>query len=344
MTEHEVKRGGAERSDQRIVALTGVAGALGSALLRELEADRRYYKVVAIDLRKPSFPLIKTRFHKIDLTLPDSDAQIAAVLRGESVDTLVHLAFLGNFTHRAAWAHELESIGTMHVLNACYESPVTRYVHWGHSICYGARADNSAYLREDHPLARNHDAEGTFFLDKIDAEEQVRRFAQERPGVAVTVLRVAPLVYPGGENFISRLLQGRTVPVLMGYDPLVQLVHLDDAVQAFKRVTDETHPGVYNIASDGVLPLRTIVGLLGQVPVPVPWILARRVAGFLWMGQVVDVPPSFLNFLRYPCVMDTTRARTALQLVPRYNIHEILAEFIGSPARERVTDRAAAPR
>ncbi len=324
--------GEAKRPSGRVVALTGARGPLGLELIRRLERDRHYDKVVAFDLQKPPFPLEKTQFHKIDLTLPDADSQMASVLRGEGVDTFIHLAFLSDFTHRSAWAHELESIGTMHVLNACSESRVSRYVHWNQGMCYGAHARNPAFLSEDHPLRASSSPNDTFFADKIDAERQVRAFADERDGVSVTVLRLAPVLSPNGTNFISRMLRSRLIPVLMGYDPLVQFLHPEDAVRALKLVVDHDAPGVFNIAGDGVLPLRTVVGLLGRVPMPIPRPVARRVTGVLWMGQVIDVPPSFLNFLKYPCVLDTDRVRRELGFTPRYDIHAILATLVGETA------------
>lgn len=330
---------GRETGD-RVVALTGAHGFLGSEIIRRLEADRRYYKVVAFDLRKPEFPLEKTQFYKLDLTLPGADAQLAAILRGEQVDTFVHLAFLSDFTHRSAWAHELESIGTMHVLNASSESRVKRFVMWSQGICYGANPQNPAYLREDHPLDGVSGPNDTFFADKIDAERQVHQFGAERPEVTVTVLRMAPILAPGGINFISRMLANRTIPVLLGYDPLLQLLHPQDACRALKQVVDHEHPGVFNIASGGVLPLRTVIGLLGRMPIPMPASLATRVSRVLWMGQIIDVPPSFLSFLRYPCVLDIDKARSELGFEPEHDIHSILAELAGRPSAGSAAPRA----
>jgi len=320
---------------ERVVALTGARGMLGSALIRGLEKDLRYSKVVAFDLQKPDFPLEKTVFHKIDLTLPGVDAEMAGVVRAEQVDTFVHLAFLSNFTHRTSWAHELESIGTLHVLNACTESRIRKVVLWSQSLCYGASPDNPAYLREGHELVGAARANDSFFSDKIDAERQVRDFAEEHADRRVTVLRMAPILDQGASNFISRMLSSRTIPVLLGHDPLLQFLHRDDANRALKLVVDEDHAGVFNIAADGVLPLRTITGLLGRLPLPLPLPLARRVAGVLWMGQVIDVPPSFLDYLRYPCVMDTEKAQQEMRFFAEHDIHEILAEMAGRAEADR---------
>src|SRR5262249_2252087 len=111
---------------ERVVAVTGAYSFMGAELIKRLEEDRRYYKVVAIDLRKPAFPLTKTQFHRIDLTVPTADADIAAILKREGVETFVHAAFLSSPTHNSSWAHELESIGTVHVWNACSEAKIRK--------------------------------------------------------------------------------------------------------------------------------------------------------------------------------------------------------------------------
>src|SRR5262249_25846676 len=104
-------------AEQRVVAVTGAYSYIGAELIKRLERDRRYYKVLAIDVRKPTFPLHKTQFHKVDLTLPTADADLAAIWKREGVDTVLHNAFLSTPTHANPWAHELESIGTRHGLN-----------------------------------------------------------------------------------------------------------------------------------------------------------------------------------------------------------------------------------
>src|SRR5688572_27030906 len=89
-------------SEQRVVAVTGVCSFVGGELCKRLEEDRRYYKVLAIDIRKPPFPLQKTQFCKVDLTLPAADADLAAILSREGVETFVHAAFLSKPTHQSA--------------------------------------------------------------------------------------------------------------------------------------------------------------------------------------------------------------------------------------------------
>ena len=81
------------------------------------------------------------------------------------MDTLLHLAFLSSPTHASAWAHELESVGTMHVLNAARRVTLRKLILWSQTILYGAHPTNPNFLTERHPLRA--DAEDPFFADKI---------------------------------------------------------------------------------------------------------------------------------------------------------------------------------
>lgn len=313
--------------ERRTVAVTGVRSFIGAEIVKRLEEDRRYEKILAFDLRKPDFPLDKTQFYKVDLTLPTADADMAAILDREQVDTVVHAAFLSHPTHASAWAHELEDIGTMHVLNACAETRIRKLVLSSTTLVYGARPLNPNFLSESHEL-KGH-PRSRFITDKVSAEKQVRRYRQENPDTLVTVLRVAPTLGPTVNNFVTRFFSRPVCPMLMGYDPLMQFIHEQDAIDAFKIAIDGEFPGEFNIVGDGVLPYSTILAMMGKFPVPLPHFLAYPLSNALWMTQVFDSPPNMLDFVRYLCVADGQKARDVLQFQPRYDIKATIHDFLG---------------
>src|SRR5215472_8435840 len=117
------KDGASRRSGRRrrrraggTVAVTGIHGSLASALVRRLEEDDRYERLVLLDVRAPSMPLRKAVFHKVDLTEPLADGLVAEVLRCEQVETIVHLALREAPRPLREEAHELETVGTMYLL------------------------------------------------------------------------------------------------------------------------------------------------------------------------------------------------------------------------------------
>lgn len=314
--------------EQRVIAVTGAYGFLGSQLIRQLEQDRRYYKILALDIRKPQTPLHKTQFHRVDLTLPTADSDLSQILSREGVDTLVHAAFLSEPTHQTAWAHELESIGTMHVLAAAAAAKLRHLIVWSQTLVYGATATNPNYLTEDHPL-RGELSRSRYVRDKAEAEKQVRRFAAEHPEIDTLVLRTAPILGPTIRNWVTRFFSRAVAPVMMGHDPLIQLVHERDVVDVFTAAVARPVRGELNIVGRDVLPYSMILGRLGRVRVPLPYRLAYPLSKLLWATQVYDTPPNFLDFLRYMCVADGRRAEAELGFVPRYDIRQILDDFLG---------------
>jgi UDP-glucose 4-epimerase len=328
-------------AEGRVVAVTGAYSFVGAELIKRLEVDRHYAKVLAVDVRKPAFPLTKTQFHKIDLTLPTADADVAQLLGDERVDTVVHGAFLSTPTHHSAWAHELESIGTMHVLNAASEAHVGKLVLFSSTLVYGASPANPNFLTEAHAL-KGH-AKSRFIKDKVEAEKLAERFARENPECTVTVLRTAATLGPRISNFATRFFARPVCPMLMGYDPLMQFVHEDDVVDAFVLAVAGEHRGAYNIVGDGVLPYSTVLALMGKIPLPMPSFIAYPMSQALWMTQIFDSPPNFLDFLRFLCVADGAKAKRSMGFRPRHDIKQIIDDFIGvSEPREANPMMAAA--
>jgi UDP-glucose 4-epimerase len=199
---------------------------------------------------------------------------------------------------------------------------------WSQTLLYGPHPSNPNHLTERHPL---RGIRGSRFLaDKIDAEREVRRFADEHPDTCVTILRLAPLLGPTVESWVTRWLSRRLVPTMMGFDPLVQFLHEMDAVAAFKLALDRRAPGVLNVVGEGVLPISTVTKLAGRVSVPVPGGVMRATASLLWMASLNEAPPHFVAFLRYLCVADGAEARRALGFVPSCTTREAVIDFAGA--------------
>lgn len=301
---------------------------LGRNLIGLYEEEDRVGKILAIDVQSPPTAGAKTRFYKLDLTQPNVDARLAETLEAERVDTFVHLAFLSNPTHASGWAHELESVGTMHVLGACEAHRVRKFVLRSLTALYGPDPSNPNFLDERRPL---HATDRSRFLrDKIEADTQVQKFADRRPESVVTILRTCTILGPTVRNYMARYLSRPVVPVIMGFDPLFQFLHEVDAVRAFKMAIDRDHPGVFNIVGDGVLPLSTVIRVAGRLAIPVPYFVASPLASALWLARGIEAPPTFLDYLRYLCVADGEKAEREMGYRPIYSTHEALTEFVGA--------------
>ena len=309
----------------RVVTVTGAASFLGTNLVGLLEEDERVARIVAIDIKPPQTGGRKTRYYEVDFTQPTAEARLSEIFAAERTDTLVHLAFLASPSHGIAVAHELESVGTRHVLVAARHAHVRKVVMWSQTVLYGANPSNPNFLTEKHPLRAT--ASEPFYADKIEAEAEATRFAQKVPGAIVTVLRTAPILGPTIHNYVTRYLSRKFVPTMMGFDPLVQFVHEIDAIAAFKLAIDREHAGVFNIVADGVLPLSTVIKLAGRLAVPVPHPIAQTLGAAMWLAHMSEAPATFMTHLRFLCVADGEKAKEKMGFRPAYTTREAVLDF-----------------
>lgn len=316
------KREPMERPLPHVVAIVGSQSVLGKGLAERLSSDPSIERVVAVDLRPPRTVPQRMIFRRVDLTRPSADQELADVLVTEGVDTLVHLAFFASPIHNATYAHELEAIGTLHVLTAAAAAGVKRVVVQSTTTVYGAHRKNPNLLTEEHPVRGS--PQSRFVTDKVEAERQVMRWAREHPEVEVSALRFAPVVGPTVKNLFERYLTRPVAPTVAGFDPLIQALHEDDALDALELAVRKGARGVFNIAPRGVLPLTTALRLCGAQPLPLPGPLAAAALQGLRASGVTPTPASMLDYLRYVWVADGSKAERELGFAPGYTTREAI--------------------
>ena len=301
-------------AEQRVVLVDGVAGYWGGRTAERLLAEPDLH-VIGLDtvLPKQGSGL---DFIQADMRNP----LLVELLKEEQVDTYVHLAFLDS-ERPSENAFEFNVMGTMKVLSACAEAGVRHAVLKSSTLVYGAQSGNSAFLREDHPLNGKRNF-GTI-RDLIEIENFCRTFHGQSPQVKLTILRFAPILGPTVESPLARFLRDDTAPMLLGFDPVTQLIHEDDVTHALAHATIYDVPGTYNVAAPGAMPLFKLTGLAGKFPVPVFHPIAYLGESFL--GS--QFTPIDFDYLRYPCVGDLRRMREELEFEPRYSAEEAVREF-----------------
>ncbi|EKD42058.1 MAG: hypothetical protein ACD_73C00348G0002 [uncultured bacterium] len=311
------------------IVITGTSGFIGSRLLRILEDDINYPHVIAIDRRKPSFPLKKAKFMKLDLTEALADVQLAEVLKKEQCDTLVHCAFPMTPPHDPASAHEIISVGSMYIFNACSEARVKKVVLASTTDVYGASPLNPNFLIEDfhHPMG---DRQSKFLSDKIDAEKSALKYAKKYTDSQVTILRFATILGPTIQSYKTRYLKRFFVTTILGFDPLIQFIHEEDVFRALRLAIEKDCPGIYNIVGDGVLPLSRVIKICGKLNLQLPQIGFKTLIQLMWYADIAPAPASHVDFLRYLCVADGNKARKIMGFVPQFTTKEALLSFVGA--------------
>ncbi len=312
----------------RSLAITGLDTFVGSRIAQRLFDSPLLENLIGIDVALPRRLEGRMRFHRVDLTEPTADSLVAEILEKERCDAVLHCAFFSQPHADPEYAHELEVLGSLHVMNAAAAARVQKLVVLSHAQVYGAHPDNPNFLREDAPL-RGHGG-ACSVRDRAEMESLLRVFATRHPDMTVTSLRPCWTLGPESESFISSYFARNSVRTLLGYDPLLQVLHEQDLLDAVELALAQDVPGPINLAGDGVLPLSTLLRLAGKRSFSLPHPLLFRLEYLNFLRSSGDDPAGFYDFFRFLWVVDTSRAREELGFVPEYTTKEAWMSFVVS--------------
>ena len=315
-----------------VIAVTGLGSFVGRRLVERLLARSAQLRIVGLDQRRPFRLDGRVGFHRIDLTEPTVDARIAEILERERVEAVVHAAFRNEPTPDVETDHEIETIGSLHVMHACAAAKIKRLVVSSSTMLYGPRPDNPNFLSEEHALRGHPDAHCV--ANRAEMEQLLAEWRVRNPDTDVTVLRHCWTMGPGVWNRVARFFSLPVVPMLLGYDPLIQFVHEDDCLHAYERAVLQPHPGVYNVVGRGVAPLSTLLRLAGKRILQLPAPILFRMAYYPSQAQTGDPPAAFYDYLRWLWVADGARGFDAFG-EPLYTTKEAWISFVSARRMRR---------
>src|SRR5262249_37576970 len=233
----------------------------------------------------------------------------------EDVRALIHMGLMHDPRMTQAEHHSWNVQGTARLLDACATYGVPKAIVLSSANVYGPRPDNPQFLTEDAPL--NAGLHFPAIRDLIEVDMLASSFFWKHQEIETVILR--PVHILGGvRNAPSNYLRLPWVPTLLGFDPMVQVIHEDDVVDAIVRAVDPGTRGIYNVTGPGEVPLSTILRELGKPAVPIPHPLAKPVLTALWRGKLTSFPVPELDHIKFVCMVDGTRARDALGFRPRH--------------------------
>ncbi|GHF56155.1 hypothetical protein GCM10010218_41850 [Streptomyces mashuensis] len=317
----------------KVVLVTGVARQLGGRFVRRILREPDVDRVIGVDAVPPEHHLGGAEFIRADIRHPT----IGRVLAEQGVDTVVHMDVNGTPLGRSGsrtTVKETNVIGTMQLLGACQKTPsVRRLVVKSSTNVYGSAPRDPAVFTETTPPKSLPG--GGFAKDVVEVEGYVRGFARRRPDVAVCVLRFANVLGPCVDSPLAEYFALPVLPTVLGFDPRLQFVHEDDAIEVLRIAAGEPargtlNSGTFNVAGDGVLLLSQAARRLGRPTLPfflpsVTWAgSALRALG------VLDFSPEQIRLLTHGRVVDTAQMRETLGFHPRYTTPEAFADYARS--------------
>jgi UDP-glucose 4-epimerase len=158
-----------------------------------------------------------------------------------------------------------------------------------------------------------------FQRDLGEIEKLVDGLARRRRDVTCTILCFQPVIGATLDTPITRLLRAPVVPVMLGFDPRVQVLHEDDSIGALHRAVQHPVRGAVNVAGPGSISLNAAVRRMGRPVVPVPHPFFGTVAG---AARRLGLPPmseDTIRYLRYGRGVALERMTNELRFTPRYD-------------------------
>ena len=310
---------------QRIV-ITGIGGRLGRALARRLH---RQYEVVGVDRRN-------VRFLPKDVDVERADIRrrrFEDVFRREQIDAVVHLNIMHDPRTSPEEHHDFNIVGTKKVFELCAEHRVPKVVVLSSANVYGPDPKNPQFLKEDAPLMGGQSFGA--IRDLIALDMFCNTFFWRHPEIETVILRPVHIVGRVA-NAPSRYLRLERPVTLLGFDPMVQLIHVEDVLTAIEKALTPGIRGVYNVAGPSPVPMSLVLRKLGRDPRPLPEPIVRAMLRTGWSLKLSDWPWPELDHIKYVCMVDDSRARHELGFEPTHTIDDIVEEILTRPLEARV--------
>lgn len=306
----------APAADGGTVLITGISGWLGRLLARRLH---RTHAVEGADRRPLQGAPKDVIVHAVDYR----KKKIEDLFRGRRVDAVYHLALTPARSMREQ-AEQLE--GTQNLVDFADRWGANKLVVVTSVTVYGALPTNSYFRREDAPLLGGASSRVQRSIVEIDMLAQ--SFFWKHPRLRTVILRPVHVLGPHARGPFADLLRKNPVPLPMGFDPPVQVMHESDLVNALVACLKPEAAGIYNIVGAGSVPVSVATDTLRRPVLPVPHPLLPRLLRE-WerlsprREALLDV-----DYLRFPCHADGARADRDLGYRPRVGLGDTILSML----------------
>jgi UDP-glucose 4-epimerase len=293
------------------VLVTGAAGPRGRLICQHLAGLG--HAVSGIDTEP--WPDAPVAFQRLD----HRKRGFEELLRRQRFDAVVHLAVHAGFRLPPAQRHRLNLEGTGRVIQLGAEHGVGKLVVASHASVYGALPDNPYFMTEDAPPSV-----GRAFpemQDLVTADLLAGAAMWKHPSMEIVVLRPVHVLGPTSRGVLAGMLRRRLLPVVLGFDPMMQVMHEADEAEALACAIKPGVRGVFNVTGPGELPLSVVVREAGSRAVPLPEALLGLALGRFGLPHVAH---GAMEFLKHPCLIDGARFQAATGFAPRHGLRETL--------------------
>ncbi len=315
-------------NSRKVVLVTGVGGYWGAHVAARLHNEPDFH-VIGLDERPPFLENEGLDYVGIGLENPI----LHEFLRSEAVEVICHLKSKDISQNEQANG-STNAAGTSNILEAANRAGVRQVIIRSSTEVFGAHPDNPALLTEDMPLRGSQSTQ--YGRDLLEVETLVKETRSKGSPPSIALLRFANIIGSASSTPFTRFLSQSSPKVLLGFDPVMQLIHERDVLESIAFAAKNGIEGDFNIAASGVMPLSRMMRLLRKIPTPVFHILAYRAERLIRKGRLkfLDGPPMEWDYLRYPWIADTGKMTGKMGFTPSMSSEDALLEFAGREPRQ----------
>jgi UDP-glucose 4-epimerase len=299
------------------VLVTGIVGRLGKTVCRLLH---REVPVVGVDRRDFHDRPRDVVFHQLDIRRK----KMRDLFRAGGIRAVVHLGIMHDPRSSPSEHHAWNVVAFGKLLESMEQFGVPKLVVLSSANVYGPTPDNPQFLSENAPLqgsARFHE-----IRDLIEVDMLAQSFFWRNAACETVILR--PVHILGSvRNAPSNYLRLGVVPTLMGFDPMVQVIHQDDVARAVQRALAPGLRGIFNVAGPPPVSLSRLIATVGRPRLPVPDSLARSMLSAAWRWRLSSFPSPELDHIKYVCMVDDRRAREQMGWSPSRTLRDCAASL-----------------
>lgn len=305
------------------VLVTGASTPFGRALVGALLEQGEVQSVIAV-ANEPSW--VGPRHPRLTYVATDLTRSrklrdlLFGPARDREIDVVVSSAHHRSVRARGRSAHALNVETTRELIALAERHPtIRRLVYVGSAEIYRVDADLPATIGEDHPLEMSP-LMPQRVRDRLEADLTVCTHMGLSP-LSIAVLRLSEIVAPESGSQLLDFLGSSVCYRPLGYDPMLDVISIEDAVDATVRACASNAHGVFNVPGADVLPLSVAIAKAGRTGIAVPSaaIGPLYVARALVRGTEFDWALHRRRF-RWSGVLDGTRAREVLGYEPHHRI------------------------
>jgi UDP-glucose 4-epimerase len=307
-------------NDERgAILVTGICGRLGRVFARLMHREGA---VIGIDRRPFHGKPKDVVHHQFDLRRKKT----RDVFRAGGIRAIVHLGVMHDLRASSRDHHTWNVVGFQKLLEYAAEFRVPKLVVLSSANVYGPSPENPQFLTEDAPLlGAQHFSE---IRDLVEVDMLAQSFFWKHPEVETVILRPCHILGTV-KNAPSNYLRFERPISLMGFDPMVQVIHERDVARALQLAVRPGVRGIFNLKGPGEVALSRIFRILGRKPMPVPSSFAGSVLDRMWRFRLTSFPTPELDHIRYVCMVDDTRAKDVLGFAPSFDLEETVRAVMG---------------